>query len=351
MPTVLALETSCDESAAAVVRDGRVLADAVASQVEEHARWGGVVPEIASRRHLEALPPLIDSVLAASGVAMADLDAVAATVAPGLVGALLVGSVTARTLARLHDKPFLGVHHLEGHLCSVRLGPPLPPGAHLVLLVSGGHSELIRVEAPGRYHRLGRSRDDAAGECFDKVARMLGLAYPGGPAIEAAAAGGDPHRFALPKGRVSLPGGGFHPYDFSFSGLKTAMRRLVEGLRAEGAPLPLADLAASFEQVVAEVLVERSCRCAADQNLATLVLVGGVAANRRLRALLERRAAEQGLHWRVAPLAYCTDNAAMVGVAAEQRLLAGLRSPLELGVSARLPLEEAHRLYETQPCF
>jgi N6-L-threonylcarbamoyladenine synthase len=349
MPTVLALETSCDESAAAVVRQGRVLAGAVASQVEEHARWGGVVPEIASRRHLEALPPLIERVLAESGVAMGELDAVAATVAPGLVGALLVGSITARTLARLHGLPFLGIHHLEGHLCSVHLGEPLPQGPHLVLLVSGGHSELVRVDGPGAYRRLGRSRDDAAGECFDKVARLLGLGYPGGPAIEATGREGDPGRFPLPKGRVSLPGGGFHPYDFSFSGLKTAMLRLVRQLEAEGEPLPLADLAASFEQVVAEVLVERSLRCARDQGLDRLVLVGGVAANRRLRRRLAEEAGAIGLDWRVAPLAYCTDNAAMVGVAAEQRLLAGCRSDPGLGVAARLPLEEAAVLYGAPP--
>ena len=345
---VLALETSCDESAAAIVRGRVLLASAVASQVEEHARWGGVVPEIASRRHLEALPALIERVLAESGLAMAEIDAVAATVAPGLAGALLVGSVTGRTLARLHDLPFLGIHHLEGHLCSPLLdgAPPRPP--YLVLLVSGGHTELIRVDAPGRYRRLGRSRDDAAGECFDKVARLLGLGYPGGPAIEAVAAAGDPQRFRLPKGRVSLPQGGFHPYDFSFSGLKTAMLRQVQQLPT---PLPVADLAASFEQVVAEVLVERSCRCARDEGLSTLVLVGGVAANRRLRALLEQRCADDGLEWRLAPLAFCTDNAAMVAMAAVQRLEAGCRSPIGLGVAARLALEQADRLYETQPCF
>jgi N6-L-threonylcarbamoyladenine synthase len=351
MPTVLALETSCDESAAAIVRDREVLASAVASQIEEHARWGGVVPEIASRRHLEALPPLIERVCLESGLAIEDLDAVAATVAPGLVGALLAGSVTARTLARLHGLPFLGIHHLEGHLCSVLLGEAMPPGPYLVLLVSGGHTELVRVEGPGVYRRLGRSHDDAAGECFDKVARLLGLGYPGGPAIQAAAEGGDPHRFLLPKGRVSKPGGGFLPYDFSFSGLKTAVLRRVEELRGGGEPLPLADLAASFEQVVAEVLVERSCRCARDEGLDTLVLVGGVAANRRLRERLAQTAAAQGLQWRVAPLAYCTDNAAMIGVAAAARLARGCRSPLDLGVAARLPLEEADRLYETRPCF
>jgi N6-L-threonylcarbamoyladenine synthase len=355
MPTVLALETSCDESAAAIVRDRTVLASAVASQVAEHARWGGVVPEIASRRHVEALPGLIDQVVAQSGVSLAQLDAVAATVAPGLNGALLVASVTARTLARLHGRPYLGVHHLEGHLCSVQLGEPLPPGPYLVLLVSGGHTELVRVDGPGCYQRLGRSHDDAAGEAIDKVARLLGLGYPGGPAIERAAAGGDAFRFPLPQGRVSRPEGGYYPYDFSFSGLKTAMLRQVRALEAVqaagGESLPVADLAASFERVVAEVLVERSCRCATDQGLETLVLVGGVAANRRLRGLLEERCRREGLQGRVAPLAYCTDNAAMIGVAACERLSAGLRSPLELGVAARLPLEQAGRLYDPERCF
>ncbi|MFO8238846.1 MAG: tRNA (adenosine(37)-N6)-threonylcarbamoyltransferase complex transferase subunit TsaD [Prochlorococcaceae cyanobacterium] len=352
MSTVLALETSCDESAAAIVRDRAVLASAVASQVEEHARWGGVVPEIASRRHVEALPQLIEQVCRDSGLALADVDAIAATVAPGLVGALLVASVTGRTLARLHGKPFLGVHHLEGHLASVHLGEPLPPGPHLVLLVSGGHTELVRVEESGAVRRLGRSHDDAAGEAFDKVARLLGLGYPGGPAIQAAARSGDGRRFRLPRGRVSRPGGGFHPYDFSFSGLKTAMLRLVRSLEAESSgPLPLADLAASFEQAVVEVLVDRSCRCARDQGLATLVLVGGVAANRRLRALLAERCRRDGLQWRVAPLAYCTDNAAMVGVAACERFARVCRSPIDLGVAARLSLEQASCLYDTPPPF
>ena len=355
MPTLLALETSCDESAAAVVCNQTVLASAVATQMEEHARWGGVVPEIASRRHVEALPHLIEQVMAQSGVSYQELDAIAATAAPGLVGALLIGSVTGRSLARLHGKPFLGVHHLEGHLCSVQLGDPLPPGPYLVLLVSGGHTEMIRVDGPGDYTRLARSRDDAAGEAFDKVARLLGLGYPGGPAVQAAAASGDPTRFSLPKGRVSRPEGGFHPYDFSFSGLKTAVLRLVNQLRAEeaagGEPFPLADVAASFEQVVAEVLVERTTRCARDQGLKTIVMVGGVAANHRLRARLEERCQALALEWRVAPLAYCTDNAAMIGVAAEQRFRAGAQSSIELAVTPRLPLEQAPVLYEPQAPF
>jgi len=355
MPTLLALETSCDESAAAVVRDQTVLASAIATQIEEHARWGGVVPEIASRRHVEALPHLIEQVMAESGVSYAELDAIAATAAPGLVGALLVGSVTGRSLARLHGKPFVGVHHLEGHLCSVHLGDPLPSGPYLVLLVSGGHTEMIRVDGPGSYSRLARSRDDAAGEAFDKVARLLGLGYPGGPAVQAAAASGDPKRFPLPKGRVSLPEGGFHPYDFSFSGLKPAVLRLVNQLRAEeaagGEPFPLADVAASFEQVVADVLVERTTRCARDQGLKTIVMVGGVAANRRLRDRLQERCQALQLDWRVAPLAYCTDNAAMIGVAAEQRFMAGGQSSIRLAVTPRLALEEAPVLYEPQPPF
>ena len=351
MPVVLALETSCDESAAAVVRDRTVLASCIASQVAEHARWGGVVPEIASRRHVEALPGLIGEAMASSGLTMAEIDGIAATVAPGLAGALQVASLTARTLARLHDKPFLGIHHLEGHLCSAQLDaqPPQPP--YLVLLVSGGHTELVRVDGPGTYQRLGRSHDDAAGEAFDKVARLLGLGYPGGPAIAAAAETGDPRRFALPKGRVSRPEGGYYPYDFSFSGLKTAMLRQVRALEQHGSPLPVADLAASFEQVVADVLVERSCRCAVDQGLDTLVLVGGVAANRRLRALLEQTCSRQGLQWRLAPLSYCTDNAAMIGVAACQWLGQGRHSSTALGIAARWPLEDAIALFDTPARF
>jgi len=349
MPTVLALETSCDESAAAVVRQGRggieLLAHGIASQVEEHAQWGGVVPEIASRRHVEALPYLVDRALQEAGLGLADLDAVAATVAPGLVGALMVGSVTARTLAALHGRPFLGIHHLEAHLASVQLDRHPPERPYLVLLVSGGHTELIRVDQDGVMRRLGRSHDDAAGEAFDKVARLLGQPYPGGPAIQALAETGDANRFRLPKGRVSKREGGYHPYDFSFSGLKTAMLRQVEACRADGAEPPWADLAASFEQVVAEVLVERSLLCCRDSRLERLVMVGGVAANRRLRSLMAERGAAAGVSVHIAPLAFCTDNAAMVGAAALQRLQRnGPPSSLALGVAARWPLEQADAL-------
>ncbi|KZR76410.1 tRNA (adenosine(37)-N6)-threonylcarbamoyltransferase complex transferase subunit TsaD [Prochlorococcus marinus] len=356
MPTVLALETSCDESAAAVLRlnNGclQVVASRIASQVEKHAQWGGVVPEVASRLHVEALPHLVEEVLQEAGQSMARFDAVAATVTPGLAGALMVGSVTGRSLAALHALPFFGIHHLEGHLASVRLAenPPRPP--YLVLLVSGGHTELIRVGTESEMVRLGRSHDDAAGEAFDKVGRLLGLAYPGGPAIQALAAAGDSGRFSLPKGRVSKPGGGFHPYDFSFSGLKTAMLRLVQALSEAGEDLPRADLAASFEQVVADVLVERSLLCANDQGLKTVVMVGGVAANRRLRELMSKRGQEQGIEVHTAPLRYCTDNAAMIGAAALQRLVSGVNcSSLELGVAARWPLDKTEDLYHAPPPF
>ena len=355
MPKVLALETSCDESAAAVVEqsDGRlqVHSHCIASQIKEHAQWGGVVPEIASRRHVEALPHLIDQALNDAELPFSDLDGVAATVTPGLVGALMVGSVTGRTLAALHNRPFIAVHHLEAHLASVRLAvsPPSPP--YLVLLVSGGHTELIHVDSAGMLERLGRSHDDAAGEAFDKVARLLGLDYPGGPAIQAAAVDGDTTRFVLPKGRVSKPGGGFFPYDFSFSGLKTAMLRQVEACRAWEEPLPLADLAASFQQVVADVLVDRSLRCCSDLKLSTLVMVGGVAANQRLRQCMHARGAKQGVDVHLAPL-YCTDNAAMVGAAALGRLTSQpVFSSLSLGVSARWALENCAPLYQSNPPF
>ncbi len=356
MRTILALETSCDESAVAVLAENeselKVLASEISSQVDEHARWGGVVPEIASRRHLEVLPHLVEECLVKSGLKVCDFDAVAATVTPGLSGALMVGSVTGRTLAALNAVPFLGIHHLEGHLASVSLGESSPEPPYLVLLVSGGHTELIRVESPYKFERLGRSHDDAAGEAFDKVARLLGLSYPGGPAIEKVAENGSPNRFKFPKGRVSRPEGGFYPYDFSFSGLKTAVLRQVETLLSLKDVLPIADIAASFEQVVADVLIDRSIRCAIDHGLKELVMVGGVAANKRLRALMKKKASLESIEVYFAPKAFCTDNAAMVGAAALNRLKYGnISSSLELGVSPRWPLEKADLLYEQEPPF
>jgi len=356
--TVLALETSCDESAAAVVRrvSGRffLLSSCISSQVEEHSQWGGVVPEIASRRHLEAMPFLVHDALIQSQCKVEELDAIASTVAPGLAGALMVGSITGRTLAALHQLPFLGIHHLEGHLSSVFLDEFSPSPPYLVLLVSGGHTEIIYVEREMSFRKLGRSHDDAAGEAFDKVARLLGLSYPGGPAIEAKAKDGDPLRFQFPKGRVSNPSGGFYPYDFSFSGLKTSVLRKVESFKNKNIPVPVEDISASFENAVAEVLVERSLNCAVDHDIKDLVMVGGVAANQRLRNLMRSKASKHRLPIQVhlAPKAFCTDNAAMIGAAALIRLESNISpSSLELGVSPRLSLTEADKLYRTPPPF
>jgi len=356
MSIILSLETSCDESAAALVSNENerieLLANEIASQIEEHSRWGGVVPEIASRRHLENLPFLIEQVFLKSKLHIKDIDAVAATVTPGLAGSLLVGSITARTIANLNQIPFLGVHHLEGHLSSIYLAKKHPKPPFLVLLVSGGHTELIKVDIEHKYKRLGRSHDDAAGEAFDKVARLLGLSYPGGPAIQKIAKYGDPKKFLFPKGRVSNPKGGFYPYDFSFSGLKTAVFRQIDKLKSENKKLPIEDIAASFENVVAEVLVERSLRCALDQDLNSLVLVGGVAANERLRKMMLEKAAEKSINIALAPMEFCTDNAAMIGAAALLRLSSTRnQSSMELGVSARWPLEKSDFLYALNPPF
>jgi N6-L-threonylcarbamoyladenine synthase len=356
MSIILSLETSCDESAAALLSNEKgkieLLAQEIASQIEEHSRWGGVVPEIASRRHLENLPFLIKQVFINSKLQIENIDAVAATVTPGLAGSLLVGSITARTIANFYQIPFLGIHHLEGHLSSIYLAKDHPNPPFLVLLVSGGHTELIKVDAEHKYHRLGRSHDDAAGEAFDKVARLLGLPYPGGPAIQTIAKYGDPKRFLFPKGRVSKPEGGFYPYDFSFSGLKTAVFRQINKIKSENKKLPLEDIAASFENVVAEVLVERSIRCAIDEGLNSLVLVGGVAANERLRKMMLEKAFENSIKIALAPMEFCTDNAAMIGAAGLLRLSSrNNQSSMELGVSARWPLEKSDLLYDYNPPF
>ena len=353
---VLAIETSCDESAVAILkiekRHLNILASRIASQVEEHNKWGGVVPEIASRRHLEALPFLLQDSLLESGQKIKDIDFIAATVAPGLAGSLMVGSMTARALASFNQIPFVGVHHLEGHLASALLSEKPPKYPYLVLLVSGGHTELIHCPEKGRFQSIGRSHDDAAGEAFDKVARLLGLPYPGGPAIEKKALLGDPFRFTLPKGKVSCPEGGFYPYDFSFSGLKTAMLRKVESFRNNNLPLPIEDLAASFQRVVAEVLTERSIKCALDLKVKNLVMVGGVAANQYLRKSVIKKALAEDLQVSLAPKEFCTDNAAMIGAAALLRLESGKKvSSLELGVSPRWPLEKADLLYNQTPPF
>ncbi|MGF1537231.1 MAG: tRNA (adenosine(37)-N6)-threonylcarbamoyltransferase complex transferase subunit TsaD [Elainellaceae cyanobacterium] len=344
MARILAIETSCDETAIAIVENRNVLVSVVSSQVETHARFGGVVPEVASRQHVEILNHGIDQALTQASMAWHNIDAIAATCAPGLVGALLVGVTAAKTLSMVHSKPFLGVHHLEGHiyasyLTDSSLNPPF-----LCLLVSGGHTSLIHVRSCGDYVTLGRTRDDAAGEAFDKVARLLGLAYPGGPVIDKLAQQGDSGRFKLPEGNISLPQGGFHPYDSSFSGLKTAVLRLTQQLQAEGA-VPTADVAAGFQAAVARALTKRAIACARDHDLKTIAVGGGVAANSGLRQQLQGAAEAQGMRVLFPPLRYCTDNAAMIGCAASEHFNRGHVSPLTLKAESRMGVERVMDLY------
>ena len=346
MTTVLALETSCDETAAAVVCDRTVRSNVVASQIEIHRRYGGVVPEVASRAHVENLGAVTAAALEEANVTWADIDGVAATCAPGLVGALMVGVTAGKTLALLHNKPFLGIHHLEGHIYASYLSQPDLQPPFLCLLVSGGHTSLIHVKGCGDYETLGKTRDDAAGEAFDKVARLLNLGYPGGPVIDKLAADGDPKAFPLPEGNISLPGGGFHPYDSSFSGLKTAVLRLVQSLQEKQIdPLPVADLSASFQATVARALTKRTIKCALDHELGAIAIGGGVAANRGLRQQLSEAAQAHNLSVLFPPMKYCTDNAAMIGCAAADHLSRGHHSNFALGTQSRMPLSDVMSLY------
>jgi N6-L-threonylcarbamoyladenine synthase len=334
---VLGVETSCDETAAAVVEDGRrVRADVVASQILVHAEYGGVVPEVASRQHVATIAPVLRRAVADAGIRFEDLDGIAVTRGPGLVGALLVGVETAKALAYALGKPLVGVNHLAGHLAAVFLEDPSlpepPPYPHLALLVSGGHTALIRVDGPGQTRLLGSTRDDAAGEAFDKVGKMLGLGYPGGVVIDKLSATGNPKVHALPR---ALPGK--DDLDFSFSGLKTAVRELVAqtGL-PEGTAMN--DLAASFQAAVVDVLVRKSRRALVREGLGHLIVCGGVAANRGLRAGLAAAAAEDGFRLYIPPPKRCTDNASMIAAAGTQLLQRGVRAPLDLGVDPGLPL-------------
>ena len=345
MATILAIETSCDETAVAIVRDRQIFSNIVASQMEIHREYGGVVPEVASRHHLETINFCIDAAFESANLDWSAIDAIAATCTPGLVGALLVGMTAGKTLAMVHNLTFLGIHHLEGHIYAAYLSEPELEPPFLCLLVSGGHTSLIRVQEGGVYEQLGATRDDAAGEAFDKVARLLGLGYPGGPAIDKLARAGNPRAFTLPEGRVSQPEGGYHPYDSSFSGLKTAMLRLVQKLEERGEELPIADLAASFQETVARSLVKRTLACALDYGLKAIVTGGGVAANSALRQYLQEAAEEHGLKVYCPPLKLCTDNAAAIACAAADRFNRGDSSPLTLGVRSRMSVMDVQQLY------
>ena len=344
MATILAIETSCDETAVALVKNRQVLSSIVASQIDLHGNYGGVVPELASRKHLESINFCLERAIAKSKLSWQDIDAIASTCAPGLVGALLVGVTAAKTLAMVQNKPFLGVHHLEGHIYASYLSQPNLTPPFLCLLVSGGHTSTIYVKNCGHYEMLGTTRDDAAGEAFDKVARLLDLGYPGGPIIDKLAKQGNPQAFKLPEGRISLPEGGYHPYDTSFSGLKTAVLRLTQQL-AEKGEIPVADIAASFQDTVARVLTKRTIQCALDYGLKTITVGGGVAANSGLREHLVLAAAKHEIQVYFPPINLCTDNAAMIGCAAAEHYDRGHTSAIELKVRSRMPITEVMELY------
>ncbi|GAO40283.1 tRNA N6-adenosine threonyl carbamoyltransferase [Sphingomonas changbaiensis NBRC 104936] len=348
MALILGIESSCDETAAALVTDTReIVAHRLAGQEAEHTPYGGVVPEIAARAHVEALMPLVEGALADAGKSLDDADAIAATAGPGLIGGVMVGLVTAKALALAAHKPLIAVNHLEGHALSPRLASPDLKFPYLLLLVSGGHCQLLLVEGVGRYRRLATTIDDAAGEAFDKTAKLLGLGFPGGPAVERAARSGDPKAVPLPRPLV----GTADPH-FSFAGLKSAVGRARDAGRWSSE-----DISASFQQAVVDCLVDRTRRaieavrversrdtlldCARSERgaIRALVVAGGVAANGAIRTSLQQLAAEQGLPFVAPPLWLCTDNAAMIAWAGAERFAAGLTDPLDTPARARWPLD------------
>jgi N6-L-threonylcarbamoyladenine synthase len=330
---VLGIESSCDETAASVLADGRrILSNVVASQDAIHAPYGGVVPELASRRHLEVVVPVVERALSEAGVRLPDLDGIAVTCGPGLVGSLLVGLSVAKSLAWVHAKPLVGVNHLEGHIYAAFLTADPPEHPFLALVVSGGHTALYLARAPLDYALVGQTRDDAAGEAFDKVAKLLGLGFPGGPVIQRVAERGDPRSVAFPLAQITDGA-----RDFSFSGIKTAVSLYVKRHGPLG-DAQTADVAASFQATVVKMLVRKTVRAALHLGVKRLVLTGGVAANGPLRASLAAQATEHGLRLHVPPPRLCTDNAAMITAAGTDRLRAGERARLDLNAAPDLAL-------------
>lgn len=344
-PLVLGIETSCDETGVGIVRGHTLLADAVASSVDQHARFGGVVPEVASRAHLEAMVPTLQRACDTAGVALSDVDAIAVTHGPGLAGALLVGVASAKALALSLGKPIYGVNHLAAHVAVDQLEHGPLPEPCLALLVSGGHSSLLRVTDITGTDRgvepLGATIDDAAGEAFDKVARLLGLPFPGGPHIDRAAREGNQVAIDFPRGLTSRRDLERHRFDFSFSGLKTAVARWVEARERSGEPVPVADVAASFQEAVCDVLVRKALDAAAAEGIEDLMIGGGVAANSRLRAMAEERAGRLGIRVRVPRPGLCTDNGAMVAALGSTMVARG-RAPssLDLPADSSLPVTD-----------
>ncbi len=339
-PLVLGIETSCDETGIGIVRGTTLLADALASSVDEHARFGGVVPEVASRAHLEAMVPTMRRALSEAGVSLADVDAIAVTAGPGLAGALLVGVAAAKGYAVAADKPLYGVNHLAAHVAVDTLEHgPLPEPA-IGLLVSGGHTSLLQVDdLTGDVTPLGATIDDAAGEAFDKVARLLGLPFPGGPPIDRAARDGAADAIGFPRGLTAAKDQAAHRYDFSFSGLKTAVARWVEARQQAGEPVPVADVAASFQESVADVLTAKAVAACRERGVSTLVIGGGVAANSRLRAVAERRCEAAGVTLRIPRPKLCTDNGSMVAALGSRLVSAGVApSRLDLPADSALPV-------------
>jgi len=331
---VLGIETSCDETAVAVVEDGRwVRSNLISSQAHLHGRFGGVVPEIASRAHVEAINPMIELAMDEAKMRLRDLDAVAVTVGPGLVGALLVGMAAAKAVALSLDLPFVGVNHLEGHVYANWLDPGPVDVPFVCFIVSGGHTMLVHVPEPFTYEVLGQTLDDAAGEAFDKIARFMGLGFPGGPALDSLARKGNPAAIRFP--RAMADSGDF---DFSLSGLKTAVVRHLRNARARGQEPKPEDVAASFQEAVVDVQVDKTIAAALDREVGTIVLGGGVVANSRLRELMAERAAENGLSLVVPPPQLCTDNGAMIACAGHHRLARGDTTGLDVGASPGLAL-------------
>ena len=331
--TILAIESSCDETAAAVVRDGReVVSSVISSQIPLHAMYGGVVPEIASRKHVESVDPVVDEALRQAGLALGDVDALAVTYGPGLVGALLIGVSAAKALAYAADKPLIPVNHIEGHVSANYIAHPDLTPPFVCLVASGGHSHIVRVEDYGVYTLLGQTMDDAAGEAFDKAARVLGLPYPGGPLLDKLSREGNPHALALPH--VKTPG----RYDYSFSGLKTALINAVHKLRQNGQEVPAADIAASFQHAAVELLSDKAVLAAKETGAGTLALAGGVASNSGLRGAMEEKCRRAGLRLVMPPPVLCTDNAAMIGSAAFYRLMRGEVASLSLNAEPSLRL-------------